>query len=100
MNRPFLRELAKRAGHSVHQRSSHGLGPAYDWSPKHTMLSSHFKTEEAAWKDVEEMMQRKMEEAEKLIRLSQEIIREDPLDDPLPAELQPVPGVYSPEQGR
>lgn len=73
MNRPFLRELAKRAGYSVHQRSCHGPGPAYDWGPKDPIHGNHFRSEEAAWRDLEGVMQRKLEEAEALIRLSQDI---------------------------
>ncbi len=76
MNRPFVRLLAQRAGYSVHQRSSHGAAPAYDWSPKHTMLARHFASEEAAWRDVEDAVHRKMQEAERLIRLASDLIRE------------------------
>lgn len=76
MNRPFLRELAKRAGYTVYQRSAHGPGPAYDWSPKHTMLSNHFRSEEAAWADLEAHLHHKMEEAHKLVRISNEITQE------------------------
>lgn len=76
MNRPFLRELGRRAGYSVGPRSSHGHGPSYDWGPKPTMEGRHFKSEEAAWADVEETMQRKMMEALKLVRLSHDMLRE------------------------
>lgn len=76
MNRPFLRTLAVALGFSVHERSSHGPGKAWDWGPKHTMLSNHFKSEALAWADLEETMQRKCEEAERIRRTSIEINRE------------------------
>lgn len=83
MNRKFLREVAKRAGYSVSERSSHGPNKAYDWGPKHTMLSRHFATEKAAWRDLEDHMAAKLSEAEHLIRISQGLIREA-IDRPEP----------------
>lgn len=69
----MLRELAKKAGYSVHQRSSHGIGPAYDWSPKSTMESRHFNSEEAAWKDVEQHIAKRLEEAYKLVSIADKL---------------------------
>jgi hypothetical protein len=76
MNRPFLRALAVRLGYGVHERSSHGAR-AWDWGPKHTMLSNHFASEEKAWVDVENTMHRKVEEAERIVRTAAEMVRED-----------------------
>lgn len=77
MNRPFLRALAVRLGFSVHERSCHGPGRAWDWGPKGPMGSSHFNSEERAWADLEEEMKRRLEQAERMIRASEELIRED-----------------------
>lgn len=74
MNRPFLRELAKRAGYHVEQRSSHGAAPAYDWYPKDPMLGRHFASEEAAWADLESTMSRKLEQATKLVALAGQLV--------------------------
>ena len=77
INRPFMRQLAELAGYTVYQRSSHGPGPAWDWAPKGPMQSNHFRSKEAAWADLEVTMHAKVTEAEKLIRLCQQIIRQE-----------------------
>jgi hypothetical protein len=76
VNRPFMREIAKRAGYTVHKRSSHGPTQAWDWGPKHQMLGDQFPNEEAAWRDLESNMHAKMVEAEKMIAIANAIIRE------------------------
>lgn len=64
------RELAERAGYSVHQRSTHGPANAYDWGPKSPMLSNHFRSREDAWADLERVMKIKLTEARKLVAIA------------------------------
>ena len=54
MDRSTLRRVAVALGFCVSPRSSHSAAIAYDWAPKHPMLSNHFKTEEEAWRSLED----------------------------------------------
>lgn len=69
----FIRKVAVAAGYTVYPRSSHGLRQAYDWSPKHPMLSMHFDSEQAAWNDVDRYVADRLEEADRLVAIAKEV---------------------------
>lgn len=74
--RSFIAELCERAGYRVYERSSHGVGPTFDWSPKGPMGTSHFLTRAKAQKNMEEHVAARLDAAGVLIRISDEIKRE------------------------
>jgi hypothetical protein len=66
---PGLRDQMVRLGYSVHQRSSHGPGPAFDYDApwKGQMETRHFKSEEEAWADAERRFLSEVDRARKVL---------------------------------